>query len=159
MVFKDCIKNKRVRVKKELTLTTMDYTYCINALQEYAEAPESAGVDNEFFINVVKVMKELEEENKKLKQVVDNETAHNRMLERKNKELKEENKELKQQTLFLRAECYGGGWNGRDNDVNQFADDVLSYFKEYKQSDNIENVEELYKEWKEWACIEDQVEE
>jgi len=67
--------------------------------------------------------------------------------------------ELKQQALFLRAECYAGGWSGRDNDVNQFADDVLSYFKEYKESDNIENVEELYKEWKEWACIQDEDED
>jgi hypothetical protein len=46
-------------------------------------------------------VEELKEENKQLKRVVDNETAHNRMLEKKNKKLKEENKELKEENKFL----------------------------------------------------------
>lgn len=40
----------------------MNYADCINALQEYADAPENAGVDNEFFINVVKFVKEQEDQ-------------------------------------------------------------------------------------------------
>ncbi len=46
----------------------MNYADCITALQDYADAPENAGVDNEFFINVVRVMKEQEDQNKELKE-------------------------------------------------------------------------------------------
>jgi len=40
----------------------MDYSYCITALEDYAAAPEEAGVDNDFFIDIIKFVKEQEEQ-------------------------------------------------------------------------------------------------
>lgn len=71
----------------------MNYTDCITALQEYADAPESAGVDNEFFINVGKFVKEQEEQIKLQVCMKENENTKRIKLERENKELKTSNQQ------------------------------------------------------------------
>ena len=81
--------------------TTMNFTDCINALQEYAAAPEDAGVDNEFFINVVKFVKEQEEQIKLQVCMKENENTKRIKLERENKELRDEVKRLQKEDDVL----------------------------------------------------------
>ncbi len=95
----------------------MDYDYFITSLQEYADAPESAGVDNDFFIDAFNFVKEQQEQIKMQVCMKENEITERIKLEKENKELnkylaetkihlcfeedmkklQEENKELKQQ--------------------------------------------------------------
>ena len=67
----------------------MNYTDCINALQEYADAPENAGVDNEFFKNVIEFVKEQEEQINLQVSWKENEKTQRIKLEQENEELEE----------------------------------------------------------------------
>ena len=89
----------------------MNYTDCINALQEYADAPEDAGVDNEFFINVGKFVKEQEEQIKLQVCMKENENTKRIKLEDENKKLKEqkqsdfwENHQLRKEIIKLKQD-------------------------------------------------------
>jgi len=69
----------------------MDYSYCITALEDYAAAPEEAGVDNDFFIDIIKFVKEQQDQIKMQVLMKENEITERIKLE---KELKQEIKDI-----------------------------------------------------------------
>ncbi len=91
----------------------MNYADCITALQEYADAPENAGVDNEFFINVVKFVKEQEDQIKlqvlmkeQQEEQMEDTLASLNFYQECNTELKQEIKELKSKSLKQVSKLY-----------------------------------------------------
>ena len=65
----------------------MDYDYFITSLQEYADAPESAGVDNDFFIDAFNFVKEQQEQIKMQVCMKENEITERIKLEQFKKEV------------------------------------------------------------------------
>jgi len=124
----------------------MNYADCITALQDYANAPESAGVDNEFFINVVRVMKEQEDQNKELKEKYEQGVKHVLTLTEEIKELKEEVAEL-----WLD----NGSLGRQDKELKQERDNLREEVAELKQElkdismSGIKHTEQLTDELKE----------
>jgi chromosome segregation ATPase len=78
--------------------------YCVELKEQLNEESQQRLKNKECWMSVQKQYHKLNEENKKLKVIVDNETAQNRMLEKKNKKLKEENKKLQEENKKLEEE-------------------------------------------------------
>jgi len=85
------LKKENEKLKENIT----DHPDFVEAAIDWYER-HNWMIDEDEYEELQKENEELKKENKNLKQVVDNETGHNRMLEKKYKKLKEENKELKE---------------------------------------------------------------
>jgi len=91
----------------------MNFTDCINALEEYAAAPEDAGVDNDFFIDVVNFVKDQEKQIDFQVDRKEDEKTQRIKLEQENKQLTDEVKQLRDEVEQLRYKLKDevAGWS------------------------------------------------